>query len=63
MPVPSSNPQTIQTALVVLIAAYLCVAYWRTTLRLIIIVVIALSILGAIVGIDGVTSLMGAHHR
>jgi hypothetical protein len=65
MPIPPSNPQDTQAAIAVLIAiaASLCVAYWRTVLRLILIVVIALAIYGAVAGIDGVTSLMAQHHR
>jgi hypothetical protein len=65
MPIPPSNPQDTQAAIAVLIAiaASLCVAYWRTVLRLILIVVIALVIYGAVAGIDGVTSLMAQHHR
>ena len=59
----SSNPQNIQAAIVVLIAAFLCVAYWRVVLRVILIVVIALAIYGAVIGIDGATSLMAQHHR
>lgn len=62
MPVSPSNPLDIQTAIAVLVAAYLCVAYWRTTLRMILIVVVALAILGAVAGIHGVTSQMVPHH-
>jgi hypothetical protein len=65
MPVPPTNPQGTQAVLVVLIAiaAWLCVAYWRNTLRIILAVLIALAIFGAVVGIEGVTSLMASHHR
>jgi hypothetical protein len=63
MPVPPSNPQDTQAAIAILIAACLCVTYWRTALRVIIIVVIALAIYGAVMGIDGVTSLTAQHHR
>jgi hypothetical protein len=65
MPVPPNNPQDTQAAIAVLIAitACLCVAYWRTALRMILIVVIALAVYGAVAGIDGVTSLMAQHHR
>jgi hypothetical protein len=65
MPVPPSNPQGTQAVLVVLIgiAAWLCVAYWRNTLRIIFAVLIALAIYGAVVGIEGMTSLMATHHR
>lgn len=65
MPVPPSNPQASQAVIAVLIAiaAWLCVAYWRNTLRMILAVLIALAIFGALVGIEGVTSLMASHHR
>jgi hypothetical protein len=63
MPVPPSNPQDTQAAIAVLIAACLCVIYWRMALRVILIVVIALAIYGAVIGIHGVTSLMAQHHR
>jgi hypothetical protein len=65
MPVPPTNPQGTQAAVVVLIAiaAWLCVAYWRNTLRIIIAVLIALAIYGAVAGIEGVTSVMTSHHR
>ena len=65
MPVPTSNPQGTEVAVAVLavIAAYLFVAHWRTTLRVIFVAVIALAIFGAVVGIDGVSSLMSPHHR
>ena len=65
MPVPPSNPQDTQAAIAVLIAitACLCVAYWRTALRIILIVVIALAVFGVVAGIDGVASLMAQHHR
>lgn len=63
MPVPPSNPQDIQTAIAVLVAACLCVAYWRITLRLIVIVAIALAIFGAVIGIHGVTSVLVQHRR
>jgi small-conductance mechanosensitive channel len=65
MPVPPSNPQDTQAAIAVLITitACFCVAYWRTALRIILIVVIAVTVFGAVAGIDGVTSLMAQHHR
>jgi hypothetical protein len=65
MPVPPTNPQDTQAAIAVLIAitACLCVAYWRMALRLILIVVLALAVFGAVAGIDGAASLMAQHHR
>jgi hypothetical protein len=64
-PIPPSNPQGTQAALTVLIAiaAWLTVAHWRTTVRLILIVMIAFTVYGAITGIDGMRSLMASHHR
>ena len=65
MPVSPTSPQGTQVVLVVLLAiiAWLCVAYWRNTLRIILAVLIAFAIYGAVVGIEGVTSLMASHHR
>jgi len=65
MPVPPTNPQDTQAAIAVLIAitACLCVAYWRMALRLILIVVLALAVFGAVAGIDGAASLMAQDHR
>ena len=63
MPVPSSNPQNIQAVIAILIAACFCVAYWRMTLRVILIVVIALVIGGAVVSIHALTALMSTHHH
>ena len=62
MPVPPSNPQGTQAAIAVLIAiaAWLSVAYWRNTLRIIFAVLIALAIYGAI---EGMTSVMALHHH
>ena len=65
MPVPTGNPQDTQTAIVVLIAigACLCVAYWRVALRVILVLLLALTIYGVVAGIEGATSLMAVHHR
>jgi hypothetical protein len=65
MPVSPNNPQDTQAVIAVLIAitACLCVAYWRTALRIILFVVLALAVFGVVAGIDGVTSLMAQHHR
>jgi hypothetical protein len=63
MPVPT-NPQTTQAAIAVLtvIAAGLCVAHWRRVLQVIVVVVIALALFGAVEGL-GMTTLMAQHHR
>jgi hypothetical protein len=63
MPGPPNNPQNIHAVIVILVAACFCAAYWRIVLRVILIVVIALTIYGAVIGIDGATSLMTHHHR
>jgi chromate transport protein ChrA len=65
MPVPPSNPQDTQHAIDVLIAlaACFCVAYWRTAIRVILVVLLALVIYGVLAGVEGVTSLMASHHR
>jgi hypothetical protein len=65
MPVPPTSPQDTQAAIAVLaaIATCICVVYWRTTLRVILIAVLALAVYGAVVGIHGVSSLMAAHHH
>jgi ABC-type glycerol-3-phosphate transport system permease component len=66
MPVPPSNPQDMHTVINVLIAivvGYALVAYWRTALRLILVIVIALTVYGAVAGVHGVTTLMVAHHQ
>jgi len=65
MPLSPSNPQHIQAVITVLIAiaAWLCVAYWRIALRVILVALIGLAIYGAVAGVEGVTSLMATHHR
>jgi hypothetical protein len=65
MPVPPSNPHDTQTVLTVLIviAAWFSVVYWRTAVRLILIVMIALTVYGAIAGIEGMRSLTTPHHQ
>jgi hypothetical protein len=65
MPVPPSNPQDTQAAIAVLIAfaACFCVAYWRTALRVFLVILIAVAIYGAVAGIEGVTSVIASHHR
>lgn len=65
MPVPPTNSQDSQAAIAVLavIAAGFCVAYWRIALRVILVAVLAFAVYGAVVGIHGVASLMAAHHH
>jgi hypothetical protein len=55
MHVPAPQPQNSQAmAVIALFVAALCVRYWRTALRLIVIAVIALAVLGLIVGLHGI---------
>jgi hypothetical protein len=57
MPIPSNQPQDTQTiSVVVIFLACLCVAYWRTVLRVIVVALVAFAIYGAIMG------LYGLHH-
>ena len=65
MPLPPSNPQHIQAVIAVLIAiaVWLCVAYWRLALRVILVVLIGLAVYGAVAGVEGMTSVMATHHR
>ena len=60
----SSQPQDTLTVIAVLavIFAILAVAYWRTALRVILIVAIALAVYGAISVIYGLASVMAARH-
>jgi hypothetical protein len=54
MPAPSNQPQDTQTILVVIsFLACLCVVYWRTALRVIVVALVALAIYGAITGLHG----------
>jgi hypothetical protein len=65
MPVPPSNPQDTLAAIAaaIIIGAVICARYWRTVLVAAVIAMIALTVWGTVVGIDAVTSLMGAHRR
>ncbi len=64
MSVPPSQPQDTMTVIAVLVifAAVLAVAYWRTALRVVLIVAIALAVYGAIAVVYGLASVMAAHH-
>ena len=49
MPIQPPQPQDNQAiVMIVLIAAGLCVAYWRVALRMIVIILVALAVLGMI---------------
>jgi len=60
----SSQPQDTLTVIAVLvtICAVLVVGYWRTVLRVILAVAIALAIYGAISVVCALASVMAAHH-
>jgi hypothetical protein len=45
-----------------MIGAILAVAYWRTALRVVVIVAIALAVYGAISVVYGLASVVTAHH-
>lgn len=65
MPVPPSDPQATQAVITVLavIVAGWCVVYWRTALRVILILVLVLAVYGAVIGIHAVSSLMTTQHH
>jgi len=51
MPVPSTPHDSHAIIVMVLITAALCVVYWRLTIRLFVILMIALAMYGAIAGL------------
>ena len=60
MLVPAPQPQHSQAIVVIVFfAAALCVRYWRTALRVIVIVLIALAMLGLIAGLHGIHHAVG----
>jgi hypothetical protein len=60
MPVPSPQPHDNQAILViVLFIAALCVVYWRTALRVIAVILIALAVLGLVAGLHGLHPTSG----
>ena len=60
MPVPPSNPQDthIVISFLIVLAACLCVRYWSTALRVLIVAAVALAVYGAIVGFEGLKSVI-----
>ena len=64
MSVPPTSPQDTQAAIAVLllIGTACCVVYWRTALRIILILAIVLIAYGTIAGIADVRSMLTAHH-
>ena len=65
MSVPPSQPHDTVTAIAVLIiiASTLCVFYWRTALRVILVVAIALALTGAVAVIHDLASLLTTLHH
>jgi hypothetical protein len=65
MSVPPSQPHDTVTVITVLIivASCLCVFYWRTALRVILVVGIALALTGVVVVIHDLASLLTALHH
>jgi fructose-specific phosphotransferase system IIC component len=63
MSAPPTDPQNTQAAILILtvIASGLCVFYWRTALRVILILVLALIVYGTIAGLHGL-SVLTTHH-
>jgi hypothetical protein len=60
----SSQPQDTLTviAVLVMISSVFAVTHWRTVLRVILVMIVALAAYGAITIIYGLTSVMAAHH-
>ena len=65
MSVPPTTPQDAHAAIAVLlvVAAVLCVFYWRMALKIIVIVTIILVIYGTVTGVHDVKSLLTLHHH
>lgn len=63
MAVSPSNAQDTLTVIAVLIGvvACICVAYWRTALKVILIMAVALAVFGVVAVIYGLAWLMAAH--
>jgi hypothetical protein len=57
---PSTDPETL---IAILIGTFFCLAHWRIVLRIILFLVIALAVIGAVAGLHGATALMTQHHR
>ena len=63
MSMPPATTQDAHAAIaaVLVVAAVLCVFYWRMALKIFVIVAIVLVIYGTIVGFDEVKSLLTSH--
>ncbi len=65
MPLPPSNPQDTQAAIaaaVVVIAAW-AVFYWRTALKVAVLVILAVIAYGVTAGFLDALSLLATHHH
>jgi hypothetical protein len=65
MHVPPNNANGTAAAIAVLIAiaAWIGMRYWRTALRVIVVVLIALAVYGVVVGIDTMTPQVANHNH
>jgi hypothetical protein len=65
MPVPPANPQDTQAAIAVVVAIVIgwCVIYWRTALKVALVVMLILLAYGMAVGLHGASALLATHHR
>ena len=60
MPIPPPQPQdNAGIVVIVLIAAALCVRYWRIAIPLIVIAALTLTVLGAIEGLNAFYRIVG----
>lgn len=65
MPLPPTTPQDTQAAiavLVVIVAAW-SVTYWRTALKVILIVVLILIVFGVVIGFHSASVLLATQHH
>jgi hypothetical protein len=65
MPLPPTTPQDTQAAITVLLAIGVAwaVTYWRTALKVILIVVLILAIYGVVLGFHSASALLAIHHH
>ena len=65
MPLPPSNPQDTQAAIAVAVAviAAWAVFYWRTALKVAVLVILAVIAYGVIAGLLDASSLLAAHRH
>ena len=64
MPAPPNNPQDTAAviALLITVAVCLCVAYWRTALKVLLIAALAFAVFSAVFCLDVVISALATHH-